>query len=93
MWKDYQKELDKTNAWNRHNGKVIEGESRAIYDLAILMNNYVKYAKKVEKDKERSRRKREKIVALTIAKELIITKLKQLKRKMGLVILAIFWMI
>ena len=51
MWKDYQKELDKTNAWNRHNGKVIEGESRAIYDLAILMNNYVKYAKKVEKTK------------------------------------------
>ena len=59
MWKDYQKELDKTNAWNKHHGKMIDGEVRVNYDLAILMSNYVKYSKAKEKAKKRGRRERE----------------------------------
>ena len=57
MWKDYQKELDKTNAWNKHHGKVIDGEVRVNYDLAILMSNYVKYSKAKEKSKKEAEEK------------------------------------
>lgn len=57
MWKDYQKELDKTNAWNKHHGKVIDGEVRVNYDLAILMSNYVKYSKAKEKAKKEAEEK------------------------------------
>lgn len=57
MWKDYQKDLDKTNAWNKHHGKVIDGEVRVNYDLAILMSNYVKYSKAKEKAKKEAEEK------------------------------------
>lgn len=83
MWKDYQKELDKTNAWNRHNGKVIEGESRAIYDLAILMNNYVKYAKKVEKTK-REVAEKEKNSRADNSERINYNKIKAVETKDGL---------
>lgn len=83
MWKDYQKELDKTNAWNRHNGKVIEGESRAIYDLAILMNNYVKYAKKVEKTK-REVAEKEKSSRADNSERINYNKIKAVETKDGL---------
>ena len=43
MWKYYQKDLDKTYIYNKTRGKDMEGESRANYDLAILMGKYGEY--------------------------------------------------
>ena len=45
MWKYYQKDLDKTYIYNKTRGKDMEGESRANYDLAILMGKYGAYKK------------------------------------------------
>lgn len=83
MWKDYQKELDKTNAWNRHNGKVLEGEARAFYDLAILMNHYVKHAKKVEKAKRETEEK-EKNSLTNRGESINYSKIKAVETKDGL---------
>ena len=51
MWKHYQKDLNSTNAWNKSHGKIIDGESRIIYDLAILMGKYGEYVKLKAKEK------------------------------------------
>ena len=45
MWQHYQRDLNSTNTWNKSHGKNIEGESRIIYDLAILMGKYGEYTK------------------------------------------------
>lgn len=50
MWKYYQKELNQTDVWNKSHGKVLDGESRVNYDLAILMNKYGNYIKAKAKE-------------------------------------------
>lgn len=81
MWKDYQKELDKTNAWNKHHGKEIEGEARANYDLAILMSNYVKYAKAKDKAKKELKEKQD---TKTKSESINYSKIKAVETKDGL---------
>jgi hypothetical protein len=45
IWKSKQGYLDKVNAWNITNGKIIEGVGRINYDLAIVLSKYDEYLK------------------------------------------------
>lgn len=45
MWKWGQNKLDKIDVQNKSRGIVMEGDTRVLYDLAILMNKYGFYLK------------------------------------------------
>lgn len=51
MWRQKMDYLNKVNDRNRRMGKIIEGEQRIFYDLAILINKYDDYLKWLEKNK------------------------------------------
>ena len=65
MWKSYQRELNDINKRNKMKGNNIEGESRANYDLAILMGKYREYIKRKVKQEaeiiEQQRRQKESV--------------------------------
>lgn len=54
MWRQKMNYLNKVNDRNRRMGKVIEGEQRVFYDLAILINKYDDYLNWLDKNKIRA---------------------------------------
>lgn len=63
MWRYYRKELNSTYTYNKAHGNLMEYETRALYDLAILMGKYGAYqremAKREAEEVERQKQRKE----------------------------------
>ncbi len=62
MWKYYEKDLDSINNYNKSRGKIIEGEFKANYDLAILMGKYGAYMKAKAKEEAAAEEARNRVI-------------------------------